>query len=186
MDGYQFISSLIDSLVWPIVVILFLFKFSQPLSKVVKSLARLKYKEFELDFSNELKTISEKSPDLSSTKLDSSIEKEVEEVAAISPMAGIPLAWSHVEKELSNTINRLAISPDYPGYNSPLKNIELLKENDYLNSTDYYTFNELRKLRNGVTHNQIDPDSISVEKTLNYTKLAFGLIGKLLLLKRKP
>lgn len=186
MDIYQFISSLVDSLIWPTVAIIFLFKFSDPLAKVVKSLARMKYKDFELDFGNELDSIESTVPELAFTTLDVNIEKEIEEVAVVSPMAAIPLTWSHVEAELSNVINRLAISPDYPAYNSALRNIELLKEHDYISIQDYNLLNELRKLRNSVAHNRVDPESVTVEKTLDYTKLAFGLIGRLLELERKP
>lgn len=180
MDIYQFISSLVNSLIWPVVAIVFLFKFSDPLAKVVKSLARMRYKDFELDFGNELDSIESKVPELASITLDVNIEKEVEEVATISPMAAIPLAWSHVEAELSNAIKRLAISADYPAYNSSLKNIELLKEHKFIRTQDYNLLNELRKLRNNVAHNKVDPESVTVEKTLDYTKLAFGLIGRLL------
>ncbi len=186
MDSYQFISALIDSLVWPIVAIIFLFKFSDPLSKLVKSLARMKYKDFELDFGKELASIESKNPEILPTILDVNIEKEVEEVAVVSPMAAIPLAWSHVEAELANTISRLSILPERTAYASSSKSIELLKENEFISMQDYSLLNELRKLRNNVAHNRVDPESVSVERALDYTKFAFDLIGRLLELKGNP
>lgn len=186
MDIYQFLSSLIGSLAWPLVVIFFFYKFNEPMSKVVRSLARMKYKDFELDFGKELEGIETQSDQLPQLDLEPSIENEVIAVASISPMAAIPLAWSHLETEISKAISRLAISADYPPHNSPLKNIEILNKYECISESDYNLLNELRRLRNDISHRKIDPETITVARALDYAKIAFNLGARLQEAKYKP
>lgn len=156
------------------------------MSKVVRSLARMKYKDFELDFGKELEVIEAQSDQLPQLDLEPSIENEVIAVASISPMAAIPLAWSNLETEISNAISRLAISADYPPHNSPLKNIEILKKNECISKSDYHLLNELRRLRNEISHRAIDPATITVDRALEYAKMAFNLGARLRDAEYKP
>ena len=50
MDWMQFIIGLISNLAWPAVAIIFLIMFKGELSKIVRRIAHLKYKDLELDF----------------------------------------------------------------------------------------------------------------------------------------
>ncbi len=50
MDWKQFIVGFVSSIVWPAVVVTFLFIFKKDLAKIVRRLAHLKYKDLELNF----------------------------------------------------------------------------------------------------------------------------------------
>ncbi len=50
MGWKQFIAEIVSNLAWPIVVVAVLFKFRSELAKIIQRLARLKYKDLELDF----------------------------------------------------------------------------------------------------------------------------------------
>ena len=54
MDVLTFIATLIDSLVWPIIIIVFVVLLRKPLSDLIPFLERLRYKDFELQFKSNL------------------------------------------------------------------------------------------------------------------------------------
>ncbi|MCT4631893.1 MAG: hypothetical protein N4A76_04020 [Firmicutes bacterium] len=173
MTNLEFIASIIDTLAWPIVVLIVVFLFRKPLSKSLLGLSRFKYNDLELNFGRELNKI-EDAIDNSKLIVDSeSYEKnkmDALDITEINPFAAIIVAWMEIEKEIGNLINKLAISPDYPGYNSSLKNINLLKEQGYIDSLTYELINDLRHLRNQVAHNKIE--AVTYLEAVKYCKLA--------------
>lgn len=141
-----------------------------------------------MDFGKELykieKTLEKQSAEQTSqNNLTSTINKEKENevlsLAEIHPSAAISVAWTMVEKEIANTIKRLAISPDYPPYNSALKNINLLKDNKYIDTITYELLNEFRHLRNKVTHAHGDGEQITFKEAVKYYELSIKLINQL-------
>jgi hypothetical protein len=64
MDVYNFISAIINSLVWPVVVLVVLLVLKKPLSQLLLSLNKLRYNNLEIDFGKEL------------AKLEKTLEKQ--------------------------------------------------------------------------------------------------------------
>jgi hypothetical protein len=56
MDWKTFVSSLIDSLAWPAIILLALWLFREPFSVVIQSLKRFKYKDFEFELEDKEET----------------------------------------------------------------------------------------------------------------------------------
>jgi hypothetical protein len=54
MNILQFIASLISSLAWPVAIVLIILILRKPLSQIILSLQKLRYKELQLDFSQEV------------------------------------------------------------------------------------------------------------------------------------
>jgi uncharacterized protein YutE (UPF0331/DUF86 family) len=195
MNGLEFISSVVHTLTWPIIVLIIIFTLKKPLSQLLLSLSKFKYNNLEMDFGKELnkleKTLEEhneyeehidESNNTAGTKKEN--ESEILSIAEIHPSAAITVAWTMVEKEIVNIINNLAISPDYPPYNSALKNINLLKENKYIDTATYELINEFRHLRNKVSHAHSDGEQITYLEAVKYYELANKIIKKLREIKR--
>lgn len=183
----DFIQSIIASIAWPITTVILIVILKKPISNAFNRLSKLKYKETELDFVTELKNAKEVAKSIekgfdSSKRLNFSINKtlieEVEQVAAISPQASIPLSWSMVESEITNLINRSSISPDYPPHNSTLKNLELLKENNLIENDSFELINSLRRFRNETIHAH-GKIRLSTNDAIEYARIAETLSKKL-------
>ena len=164
MNALEFISSLIDSIVWPAAIIVLVFAFRAPLRKVLQELSGLRFGDFEMDFGPGIKRIGDqaKKIGLESPKrpisaragtLDSSqIIADALQLTREFPEPAVILAWTAVEHELLQAIMRLAISPDYPAYNSAHKNIMILREQGYLDRDTCEILDGMRNLRNAAAH----------------------------------
>jgi hypothetical protein len=192
MDVYSFISAIINSLVWPFVVLVVLLVLKKPLSQLLLSLNKLRYNNLEIDFGKELAKLEktlEKQTNTKETNIKSDYknEKEIEikAVAEINPSAAILMAWSMVEQEIVTTINRMAGSPDFPAYNSVLKNINLLLDNNFIDEHIYASINEFRVLRNKVSHAHSSIEQITYLEAIKYYEIAIKIIDQLKQIKRQ-
>lgn len=177
MNTLDFISSIIKSIAWPIVVLTIAILLRKPIIKILPNLNKVTYNNFEMDFAQKLEEIetSLETKVTAGTNMQSpnaKREQEVITVAQISPAASITMAWSMVEQEIMSTIKRLAISPDYPLYNSPLKNINLLRESGLIDLETENTLNELRSIRNKAVHGHISDANITYHEAIKYYELS--------------
>ena len=204
MDILAFIASILSSLAWPITVIALAFLFRKSLAKILESikLKKIKRGDLEFDFDQELTQLKSKVeavPIQSATRpvlpettknlpkqLMLPMDNQLEMISQINPASGIALAWSNVEQGIQDSIVRLAISPDYPGYNSALRNIQLLIENKVIDASFAETLNALRQLRNQAVHELSDSDSgLTIKEAENYILLAKKAVDILSSLERK-
>ena len=190
MGWKQFIAEIVSNLAWPTVVVAVLFMFRSELAKIVQRLARLKYKDLELDFdkvkqqAEELhKEILAEEPPVKSP-LFTSLEDQILEAVESAPSAAILLAWSGLETAMASAVARMAISPESPSYRSPLHNIDMLIKYGGLSKRHAKLLNEMRMLRNKVAHERDSMLSITQEQALNYANVAINMIKHLERLKR--
>lgn len=163
--------------------IAFRFMFRGELSKVVKRIAKLKYKDLELNFDQiqqHAKEIEQSSELKNEKQIESpallSLEDQIIDSVERAPSAAILLAWSGVETAIAGAVNRLAISPEAPTYRSVVHNIEMLKKHQRLSNSHYKLLHEMRVLRNKIAHEQEAMLNISEEQASGYAKTAIGLI----------
>src|SRR5205823_1409180 len=142
-------------------------------SQVILSLQKLSYKELQLDFSQEVSklvsvadrakipTITVENGSIPRERsisppraLEGNFDDQITSLAKTAPTAAIVMAWSQVESEIQSAMNRLAITPDNPSYNSVLRNIRLLRENNYIDEDTEKILEGLRILRNKVVHGE--------------------------------
>ncbi len=194
MDWLQFIASLVTSLAWPITVVVLVFLLRVPLARVLLTLTHLRYKDLELDFGRELKRLEEEAraihiepkqlKEAASAKRDSlHLLEEAARMVEDSPELAIAVAWQALEAELMAAIMRLAASPDYPPYNSALKNAQLLKEQNTIDARTFELLNSMRMLRNAVVHGA-HKSSITSDEAAEFVALARGVVEKLQTLHR--
>ena len=183
MDWKQFIIGLISNLAWPGVIIIFLLMFKEELSKIVRRIAHLKYKDLELDFDKVKQQAEElhlernqEEPAVESPSL-LSLEDQILDAVERAPSAAILLAWSGLETSIAGAVSRLSISPDSPSYRSPRHNIDVLIKNGRLSKNHETLLNEMRILRNKIAHEQDAMLNISQDQALNYADTAIKLIN---------
>jgi uncharacterized protein YutE (UPF0331/DUF86 family) len=195
MDWLQFLASLAGSLAWPATVVVAVVVLRNQLRRVLLTLTRLRYKDLELDFGRELKEVEKKAraidvkpagppraiaaPKDSAQTLD-----EAERLAEDFPEPAVALAWSAVEDELLGAVMRLAILPDYPPYNSALRNARLLLDQRAIDENTLDILDRLRNLRNMAVHGGAGLAGVSPDEAREFIALARGVVEKLRRLRR--
>lgn len=182
MDTLEFISTLVGDLAWPLVILILILTLKKPISQILLGITKFKYNNLEMDFGKKLTEI-EKTLEEKKTITDITENRDewhaIREVAEISPNAAITMAWNMVEKEIKSTIMRLAISPDYPPYNSTLKNIIKLKENGLIDQETENSLNEMRILRNRSVHSNETHIKLTYSEAIRYFEIAKKVISVL-------
>lgn len=190
MEWKEFIALLTGHLAWPVVALIILLNLKGELGSILQRVARLKYKDLEMDFKN-LQKISESLPEKTRESLKqfspaaASLEEQVLESVESAPSAAVLLAWSGLEVALASAVSRLAISPGSPSYRSPMHNIEMLQQQGYLSPNQKNAINELRMLRNKLAHEQNTVFSISSKHAKDYAELSIEMAKYLETLKPK-
>jgi hypothetical protein len=195
MNWLQFIASLVGSLAWPATLVIAIFVLRDPITRALLTLTRLRYKDLELDFGHELKQLEKKAraldipPQPARTlipveKHASQLLEEATPLAHDFPEPAVALGWQAVEDELMSAVKRLAISADYPPYNSALKNARLLREQNAIDENTFDLLNRMRNLRNMAVHRGQGPTRITVDEALEFLALARGVVQKLQSAKR--
>jgi hypothetical protein len=191
MDWKQFITQIVSSTAWPVLVIIIILIFKRELAKIVQRLAHLKYKDLELEFdkvkqqAEELhkdepkELLAPKSPVLTS------LEDQILDAVERAPSAAILLAWSGLETAMASAVAGLAISPEPPSYRSPIHNIEMLSKYGGLPKSHANLLQDMRILRNKVAHEKDAILSITQDEAWNYVNVAIEMIQQLEQFKRK-
>ncbi len=135
MDILTFISNLIDTLAWPIVVIFIAFIFRSPLTNLINRIRSVekdgdKYR-VDLDkATKDIKDISEKN-----------VPREVQTLVHESPKEALQRSWVDLETSASSATN-LSLG------SSPLKIADTLVATNYLSENEGQAYYELAKLKN--------------------------------------
>lgn len=179
MNKLEFISSIIKSFAWPGAVLTIVLLLRQPIIKILSNINKVTYNNLEMDFTNKLEeietTLEDKQLPEANFQLNNK-DKEITTVAEVSPAASITMSWSMVEKEIMNTVKRTAVSPDYPPYNSPFKNIQLLKDTGTIDLDTLNSLHELRELRNKAVHPHISDENLTYLEAIKYYDLSKKVI----------
>jgi len=183
MTMLEFISSIISSLAWPISILITILIFKNPLSEVVISLRKIRYKDLEMEF-EKLKLTAKALPETIESKaipeaerlIYSSLEEQMGDIAPRSPEGAVLIAWAAIETAISSAVMRLAISPESPAYRSVVHNMECLEKYTDLDKAIFPMLNELRAVRNHSAHAGRKKYEISVDQALLYGKTAEKVI----------
>jgi len=101
MTLFEFISSIISSLAWPIIILIIVFIFKNPLGNILISLTKFRYKDLEMEFER-LKSSTKALPETIESKtipeneriIYSSLEEQIADIAPRSPEGAILITWS--------------------------------------------------------------------------------------------
>ncbi|MEC3609205.1 hypothetical protein [Bacillus glycinifermentans] len=99
MDWLEFVSSMVQSLAWPVTLAMIVWLLKEPVSERLKELIKLKYKDFELEFGMRVQALA------------SARGKRNRALASIKaenpPQAVVESAWAEVEEALREAAKRL-------------------------------------------------------------------------------
>lgn len=193
MDVLAFVSSVIASVIWPLVVVLAMLVLQKQLRGLVDGLGRrLKSIKgpggFQADFSDELKQIQEVADDARLPPAEAAPSAQVEmfgaglqaaarlgRLAEISPGAAVLDAW----REIETMLRRLARRKDLPDseVRSTMLLVRYLNKRGIIDSDIAAIINDLRSLRNSVAHaKEVD---LSLEEARSYVILGARVIARL-------
>ncbi|WP_307891709.1 hypothetical protein [Bacillus swezeyi] len=151
MNWFEFVSAIIQSLAWPVTLIMFVLLLKEPLSERMKELIKLKYKDFELEFDQKIQALA------------SARKKTPAVMAAGTAGAVIENAWFEVEEALRQAAKKL----DARGEHQEVQLlIQMLHEQGALTKETVFMLSELSNLKRHAVLNEA-----SFEGALAYKKL---------------
>lgn len=175
MDVLNFVSELIKALAWPVTTIMLVILLRKPMVELIPLLKRLKYKEFELEFSKEVSELKAEVKAITKEK-SSSVpmhSSRLLDLVSFSTPVAIMEAWFEVESAAISTASSFWGASE----NNALKNMpklgEYLLQCNVIDQTQLDVFNKLRHLRNKVAHAQ--NLNLSESDARSYVQLALDL-----------
>jgi hypothetical protein len=187
----QFIAAVVSSIAWPAAALGMTALLRGPLAGLLPFQPDWKYGDLEFDFQRELSEISEMEAHAQAASLGDrpatvddlgDLIAEVDAVAAISPLASIPLAWIVVENEINKSLTRLEIQ--VRSLRRPAQSIQALVREGYIGRETETVLNRLRQLRNKAVHAAHTRIHISRSGAAEYARLATEVVGVLRGLQR--
>ena len=185
MDILTFTAEIIKALAWPVSIVILLFSARKGLTQLIPRLLKLKYKDFEADFSEVLKRIESQAEKAQLPTADSQAalydgrqvalwDKHIR-LAAISPRG----AMLEATRELDQAIRRLAEPNDWADIQNeehPVLSwtIGRLRSEGKLDPAAAAIYEELSKLQ----VQALEAD-VTVEQAIEYVTLAGRLTAKM-------
>lgn len=153
MDILTFISEIIRTLAWPIVVLIIFITLRNPLSRVISLLDRMKYKDLELEFGRKMEELAkEAKKELPKLVKTDKAKEHLYDLAKVSPRSAILEAWLLVEEAAISKIEKKKVKISAATKKSPLGLAQTLANNNILDDQKQQIFNKLRNLRNTSVH----------------------------------
>jgi len=168
------IASILNAIAWPIAAVAIVAMLKRPIGVLIPLLRKLKYKELEVEFENELKEIeiqtTEERKALPPTPQQESEQTDFQsQIQGLHPRAAILETWI----EFEHTAYFIAQKFKLIDINRRVSFHELLKilqKNEIIEVHDIENINRLRKLRNSAVHER--DIFISQSDAEQYTKVA--------------
>lgn len=172
-DGLEFIASLADSLGWPIVILIIVVAFRNHVGKLINNITTITVRGSTITVARELDAAKEQaaSAGLRIKRVDTTDEpaegetarilRQVRESSREYPRAAIIEGWLVVERELSETCERLDLATTRGRARGFMAASELLQSAGHLNADLNGLLRHLRHLRNEAAHNlrfDVSPD----------------------------
>ena len=160
MDWLTFLSKIIDSLAWPVLVGYLFYLFRNDLPKIVKYVRKLKYKEWEMEFGESVRELEQETkhaiPEPPETISISGQEQEqlrerLYSIAEFAPRAAILEAWLQVEAAAVDAVKKKGIL-SFKSMPGPMRLRDYLIKSELLNKEQVNIFEKLRVLRNEAVH----------------------------------
>lgn len=171
-------TEIIELVIWPVTLVIALLILRKPLGGLIELTRRVKYKDLEIEFRDELKAIEQELQGADAPTGDGSGRKvDLDELAEISPAVAVMAAWKILEASAKRLIARHGREPDY-NVKTPLKLMQtVLVESELIDDKSARSFDKLRQLRNKVTH--VDEYPITETDAGEYVELAMRLRRRL-------
>jgi len=179
MDWKTFISSLVNSLAWPIVGLILVLAFKNEFIKLLLRLRKLKHNDTEIEFGEEMRKLGKEASD---TKEAVVLDRETQEavkylmkIAEISPRSAVAEAYRILEEAMAKAVER--VYPGLPFANVGSYQLHKLIANKEILPDFTIQFNKLRKLRNAAVH--LDDFYLEEMPVAGYINMALSLASRL-------
>lgn len=161
----EILINLIDVIIWPITILIIAVVFKRELKSIIGRLSGVKYKDFEANFSNEIKNIKEKAemlqlePKVKSNKTTKSlsqiesIEDKLNLLIPISPRVAIIAAWIEIETAIKNLANESHLKFERMP-KGILNLVHELAAQNLISENTTQLYEDLFKIRNEAAHAQ--------------------------------
>jgi len=184
MDWLTFFSNAIDSLSWPVAVLILVYVSISNGSQISRVIKSLKYKDFELTFREDFtkaKEISDglkvSNKNISQNKLSKYDIEDIMNLAELDCSMAVFKIWQELEAKMIQLIQHNGLIR----FTNPVKFIGKLLELGKITDADAELFNRLRKIRNDVVH--LSPYGNNVNLTmaevLEYKEFVDTFLGRL-------
>jgi len=178
MDILTFISELIKSVAWPVTAVALVALLRKPIVELIPLLRRLKYKELELEFAQEILELKAEAAVIAQEKGEeapsgSSTPSNLLNLVAFSTRAAIMEAWLEVESAAVSVASSFWGQSSSDTFKNTQKLGEYLLQCKVIDEKQLDVFNKLRQLRNKATHAQ--ELNLSENDARSYVQLASDL-----------
>lgn len=191
MDALTFVSNLISSVVWPLIVVSIVVLLRKPLRELIRDLGRrlrsIKFPGGEAEFSQELAEIKEAADEANLPPVEAvptgaplllGVEVDISQwarLAELSPTAAISEAWRQVENAMREAARRFDIPESET--RSAIALIRALGKRQALSPDTVAIVSDLRGIRNTAAHGM--KVEISQSDAIEYISLARRIIAAL-------
>ncbi|MCE9955408.1 hypothetical protein [Aeromonas rivipollensis] len=178
MDVLTFISEAIKAVVWPATTISFIVLLRKPIVELIPLLRKLKYKELELEFSQEVSELQAQVDEIAKEKGEeapsiAATSSNLLNLVTFSTRAAVMEAWLEVESASVAVASSFWGSPPNEAFHNIPRLGEYLLQCKVIDERQLSVFNKLRQLRNKAAHAQeLD---LSEKDARSYVQLASDL-----------
>ena len=154
MDWLQFIASLAAALAWPLTVLGIFLVLRRPLAALLPVVARLRFKDLELDFGRRLAEARAEAATMPAAAPTPAVatDEALLRLADAAPRAAILEAWLRLEAAALAAARRRGTTEPVSRLRAPTRLIEALEELRVIDARQAAVFHELRSLRNSAAH----------------------------------
>lgn len=156
MDFLTFLAQLIDSLAWPVTVLVVVWLLRRPLAQLLPEVRKVKYGDFEAEFGREVEELRERMAEVMPPPKTEPEEAEsfgrLEDLAKVAPNAAVLQAWNEVESAARNLLEARGRTVDADSPTPYLRIERMLQRGELVEERKVKIFKDLRRLRNKVAH----------------------------------
>lgn len=157
MDWKTFIVEILNAVSWPVATVIGVWLFRKPIYDLIPLIRKLKYKEFEMEFSEkvrELKKESEKALPTDESQSPGLVENKSKyfQLLDISPRSAVLEAWLELETAMVDNINRHGLVKHEGILRGHSRLGHVLLNENIINKAQFDLFHKLRDLRNRAAH----------------------------------
>jgi uncharacterized protein YutE (UPF0331/DUF86 family) len=189
MDILQFLAAIVAAIAWPATAITLVVLLRRPVSQILTTLTKLKYKDLELDFGRELKQLEKQAKAIEvvpsqvravgGPKDPQELLSEAERLVEEFPEPAVAVAWSAVEDHLAQAAERLSGSTSHRRQ-PPSRVIRSLLEGEAIDQQTVDLLKRMQNLRNAALHERWNAfGGISPDEAREFIALARGVNEKL-------
>jgi hypothetical protein len=177
MDGFTFASEIVKALAWPSALIGLVFLLRRPIIELVPLMKKLKYKELELEFSQEIQALKSEANDALPEK-EKQLPFEIAtskalDLVSYSTRAAIIEAWIELEAAAVEIANSFWIQSHSDIFRNDPKLGDYLHQCKVIDDKQLVIYRKLRQLRN--TSANAEELNLSESDARAYVEMASNL-----------